>query len=1222
MVDLGTLGGSASSADAINASGQLTGFSNTTGDIANHAFLYGGVPGSGGHMADLGTLGGSESFGSGISASGQIVGISNLSGNATAHAFLYSGVPGSGGNMTDLGTLGGSGSSAIAINASDQIAGDGNTTGDAADHAFLYCGVPGSNGHMSDLGTLGGTNSSGIAINSSGQITGMSLITGGASFHAFLYSGTPGANGHMADLGTLGGTLSKGLAINANGQIVGWSRYGVTVDQHAFFYNGTPGSGGQMIDLDAWLDANNPTEGAKWTLAIAYGLTDNGLITGTGSYDDGPGGLSDGTRAFLLDASALVVPEPSTFILAALGMFSLIALRRRHSLYSSAFRGKQLRAGLTICTTSFIVAALAAAAHAELPTTILHNFAGGTNDGYGPTALTISGTRIYGITQEGGVADFGPAGVAYSLDITNNAFALLHSFAGGASDGATPTGNLTLAGSMLFGTTYQGGSSNWGTIYSLNTTNNGLTILHFFPGGASDGIHPSAGLTASGTTLYGVTESGPGALFSLNTNTNVISILHSFKGGVSDGAIPETKVILSGSTLYGTASAGGAFNHGVLFSLDTATNALTVLHSFDANSHAGRAGLTLSGTKLYGTTPDGGSFGSGTVFSFDTAGDEFTVLHSFAGGPSDGRDPEAGLTLSGSMLYGTTQSGGALSPGGMQSHGTVFSLDTSGNNYTLLHSFAGGLDDGALPTADLILSGSTLYGTTFSGGTAGDGTVFAIQIPEPSSLALIVLGLLSVGVATLRRGPSRGGLLFNFAVVFAHLAVREATAAYTFTSIADSSTAGPTGNPLLSFRDAAVSGNNVAFGATFLANASIGNADGIFRGSGGPLAVIAKTLVSAPPIGILDKAGRPSISGDSVVFWGHYSSTFPVRAGEAVYFGTGSGLSTTVKTGDQHMLVLANPLQIGTSLVFLGSPSVYVPDSIYTYLGGTFTRIVGAGDSAPPGGTFSGIDLAYASSDGIEAFRARYGGSAGIFTTSGGAITTIAKTGDIAPSGGTFSDVSTPSISGNTVAFLGTASSASGIFIGSGGSLTTIAKMGDSTPGGGTFETLSRPAIGGSTVAFQASASSGEGIYAASGGLLNAVIETGQPLFGSTVTSLDFESLGLDAGGSGNLAFIYGLANGATGVALATPTPPSLIGDYNGNGTVDAADYVVWRNGLGTTYSQNDYDVWRSHFGQPSGSAAGATADAAVPEPATLVLLVTGMLAMCARWRTTGSKTR
>jgi hypothetical protein len=79
-------------------------------------------------------------------------------------------------------------------------------------------------------------------------------------------------------------------------------------------------------------------------------------------------------------------------------------------------------------------------------------------------------------------------------------------------------------------------------------------------------------------------------------------------------------------------------------------------------------------------------------------------------------------------------------------------------------------------------------------------------------------------------------------------------------------------------------------------------------------------------------------------------------------------------------------------------------------------------------------------------------------------------------------------------------------------------------------------------------------------------------------------------------------------------TSPSLVGDYNNNGTVDAADYVVWRKNDGTTTSlPNDpiggtigpaqYDNWRAHFGQTPGSGTVASANASVPEPATLVLL-------------------
>jgi glucosylceramidase len=88
-----------------------------------------------------------------------------------------------------------------------------------------------------------------------------------------------------------------------------------------------------------------------------------------------------------------------------------------------------------------------------------------------------------------------------------------------------------------------------------------------------------------------------------------------------------------------------------------------------------------------------------------------------------------------------------------------------------------------------------------------------------------------------------------------------------------------------------------------------------------------------------------------------------------------------------------------------------------------------------------------------------------------------------------------------------------------------------------------------------------------------------------------------------------------------------LLGDYNGDGIVNAADYSVWRNNLGSLTAlanddtpgvgQDDYVRWKAHFGDSAGSAS--ITNAAVPEPATLVLLIVGMLLTCSRRSTAGS---
>jgi hypothetical protein len=115
---------------------------------------------------------------------------------------------------------------------------------------------------------------------------------------------------------------------------------------------------------------------------------------------------------------------------------------------------------------------------------------------------------------------------------------------------------------------------------------------------------------------------------------------------------------------------------------------------------------------------------------------------------------------------------------------------------------------------------------------------------------------------------------------------------------------------------------------------------------------------------------------------------------------------------------------------------------------------------------------------------------------------------------------------------------------------------------------------------------------------------------------LDLRFLGWTNGHSGSTGgFSYIRATGTV--------PPQTTGDYNGNGVVDAADYVVWRNtinqnvtpGTGAdgvpngTIDSSDYTYWRARFGNLAGSGTSTSA-AAVPEPGALALALLGLISL------------
>lgn len=256
-----------------------------------------------------------------------------------------------------------------------------------------------------------------------------------------------------------------------------------------------------------------------------------------------------------------------------------------------------------------------------------------------------------------------------------------------------------------------------------------FSVLYSFQN-KTDGSNPQASLFLNG--IFGTTFLGGdpgcacGTVFELLPN-GTFSTLHTFVG--TDGGNPMGNLIADASgNLYGTTSQGGtgSLAAGTIFRLAPPAKpggpwTETVLYTFTGGADGAHpyAGLTRdSAGNLYGTTNVGGTFNHGTVFKLDTLGNE-TVLHSFAGTP-DGAYPYAGLLRDNAgNLYGTTNDGGAFNSG------TIFRVDTKGKE-TVLHSF-NGTTDGAHPSAGLTLDpAGNLCGTANQGGTQQEGTIFRL----------------------------------------------------------------------------------------------------------------------------------------------------------------------------------------------------------------------------------------------------------------------------------------------------------------------------------------------------------------------------------------------------------------------------------------------------------------------------------------------------------------
>ena len=293
---------------------------------------------------------------------------------------------------------------------------------------------------------------------------------------------------------------------------------------------------------------------------------------------------------------------------------------------------------------------------------------------------------------------------------------------------------------QLWGLTQLGGAHNKGAIIKINNDGSGFQNVYSFD--SINGSQPIGSLLlASNGLLYGTSVVGgannAGVIFSFDTASLTISVLHNCIS-INGYGSRTTLIQVNNGKLYGLAQ-GGVNNSGVLFCFDPSTNIYTDLYDFvGVNSSFRDNGLfQASNGLLYGMHYYGGANSSGYIFSFDLSNNTFTDIHDFTG--ADGKYPNAGLIqYSNGLLYGMTETGGSIG-----NSGVLFSIDPVSSSYSVLHNFD--LSTGKNPEGNLLQVGNFLYGLTLTNINPSKGVLFRF---DPSTNAYDTLYNFAIATGT------------------------------------------------------------------------------------------------------------------------------------------------------------------------------------------------------------------------------------------------------------------------------------------------------------------------------------------------------------------------------------------------------------------------------------------------------------------------------------------
>jgi uncharacterized repeat protein (TIGR03803 family) len=250
--------------------------------------------------------------------------------------------------------------------------------------------------------------------------------------------------------------------------------------------------------------------------------------------------------------------------------------------------------------------------------TVLQSFNG--NNGMYPVAGVVQASdgNFYGTALEGGPYGFGTIFRVSSSGILTT----LVTF--DDTTGAYPSPVLVIGSDgNFYGTTENGGLYGFGTVFKM-TLSGELTTLYSFAG-ENDGASPVAGVVqAADGNFYGTTyelgANDDGTVFEM-TSSGVLTTRYSFTGG-ADGSNPWGGLVQSSDgNLYGTTQTGGAYGAGTVFQI-APTGGLATLAQFDGFTGSEPSAALIQGKdgSLYGTTATGGANEDGVIFRLTISG--------------------------------------------------------------------------------------------------------------------------------------------------------------------------------------------------------------------------------------------------------------------------------------------------------------------------------------------------------------------------------------------------------------------------------------------------------------------------------------------------------------------------------------------------------------------------------------------------------------------------